>query len=108
MGQSGRSLRSLFQSLGRRLQAVMIAISLATVSGPTLVRAEGGAPIELSQSPAIGGRCKRSPQALLDGILTDPQLKRSHWGILVQPLPTASDRETPLSAPWLSHNVDQF
>ncbi|MEM9770932.1 MAG: D-alanyl-D-alanine carboxypeptidase/D-alanyl-D-alanine-endopeptidase [Cyanobacteria bacterium P01_D01_bin.73] len=52
--------------------------------------------------------CKRSPQDYLNQMLEDPKLRRSHWGVLVQPLTAASDTTTPLPEPWLSHNAEQF
>ncbi|MEM1424937.1 MAG: hypothetical protein AAGF75_00070 [Cyanobacteria bacterium P01_H01_bin.130] len=77
MRQGDRSRRSPSNplgQLGQRLQATLVAISLVTVSGAPPARAAVEAPINyLSQAPGIEGACERSPQELLDGILTDPQ-----------------------------------
>lgn len=59
--------------------------------------------------PQVSAFCETEPEAYLAQMLNSPQLRRSHWGILIQPLSAAPQNAADtVPEPWLSHNANQF
>ncbi|MEM6502226.1 MAG: D-alanyl-D-alanine carboxypeptidase/D-alanyl-D-alanine-endopeptidase [Cyanobacteria bacterium P01_C01_bin.89] len=87
----------------RRLKAASVALMVGILSPVYTV-----ASTPSGSAPPAPLACEAMPQDYLDGLLENPKLQRSHWGVLVQPLTAASDQITPPPKPWLSHNAEQF
>ena len=65
-------------------------------------------PPETVGEPPITNLCDKTPAEYLESILNQPHLRRSHWGILIQPLSSPANPPQSPSIPWLAHNANQF
>ncbi|MGD1850381.1 MAG: hypothetical protein ACFCBU_07150, partial [Cyanophyceae cyanobacterium] len=93
---------------GRRLGAAAIALMVGILSPIHPVASTPSGSV-----PTGNLACEASPQDHLNRLLNAPNLRRSHWGIVLPPLTPnqnvdQSSPEPSLPEPWISHIALQF